>query len=84
MSKPVLKLNRKMDATPHFGVTMISEVPSNPHLILVSAMSSLVFRPLQNSISLKGFLIDPEPIGRFSNKIKRKIRYLLIYLIEFR
>ena len=27
-------LNRKMDATPSFGVTMISEVPSNPQLTL--------------------------------------------------
>ena len=28
------KVERKMDATPSFGVTMISEVPSNPQLTL--------------------------------------------------
>ena len=32
----IIKLNRKMDATPSFGVTMISEVPSNPQLTLAS------------------------------------------------
>ena len=32
-----IKLNRKMDATPSFGVTMISEVPSNPQLTLIKA-----------------------------------------------
>ena len=31
----IIKLNRKMDAMPSFGVTMISEVPSNPQLTLV-------------------------------------------------
>ena len=28
----IIKLNRKMDTTPSFGVTIISEVPSNPQL----------------------------------------------------
>ena len=28
-------LQHKMDATPSFGVTMISEVPSNSHLTLI-------------------------------------------------
>ena len=32
----IIKLSRKMDATPSFGVTMISEMPSNPRLTLNS------------------------------------------------
>ena len=31
----MIKFKHNMDATPSFGVTMISEVPSNPQLTLV-------------------------------------------------
>ena len=30
----IIKFQHKMDATPSFGVSMISEVPSNPQLTL--------------------------------------------------
>ena len=31
---PIINWTDKMDPTPNFGVTMISEVPSNPQLTL--------------------------------------------------
>ena len=34
----VISFKHKMDATPSFGVTMISEVPSNPQLTLEQKM----------------------------------------------
>ena len=42
-------LNRKMNATPSFGVTMISEVPSNPQLTLAQRAIALEMR---NSINI--------------------------------
>ena len=40
----IIKFKHKMDATPNFGVTMISEVPSNPQLTLVAKQANLVMR----------------------------------------
>ena len=39
-----------MDATPSFGVTMISEVPSNPQLTLVIVVCTLLIGCLSNDL----------------------------------
>ena len=42
--KCIIKFKNKMDATPSFGVTMISEVPSNPQLNLADVRTKF-FNP---------------------------------------